>query len=46
MSVQWGLCDNDSSYKVDDNIVRWQYMIDNGIICNTVINTTYPSLQE
>lgn len=36
VSVQWGLCDNDSSYKVDDNIVRWQYMIDNGIICDKI----------
>lgn len=32
VSVQWGLGDSTSSYRVDDNIIRWKYMMDNRII--------------
>lgn len=32
VSSQWGLCENNSSYKVDDNITRWHYLIENRII--------------
>jgi Glycosyltransferases involved in cell wall biogenesis len=32
VSAQWGLCESTSSYKIEDNIMRWRYMMDNNII--------------
>lgn len=34
VSVQWGLGESTSSYKVDGNITRWNYLMDNKIIFN------------
>lgn len=34
VSVQWGLIDSYSSYMIDDNIIRWNYLIDNKLLVN------------
>ena len=32
VSVQWGLLDIYSSYNIDDNIIRWNYLIENDLL--------------
>lgn len=32
VSVTWGLIDSYSSYKIEDNITMWQYLLDNKVI--------------
>lgn len=33
VSAKWGLSNSISKYKVEENIIRWQYLLDNGMLC-------------
>ena len=32
VSVQWGLSDSFSTYRIEDNITRWNYLLENGYL--------------